>query len=852
MGTSISLQEELFLSQQWSELLQQATRDDQACTATNHASPGSLDGQSTTGFRLSSIEWQALLAVLECENPATAPNVSSTASKLCDRLQPSQLTCPLLSLAVHAYAWWAEGINDDAMRAKLNALVELTAAAQALRDDKKDVDESPPKASSSSQSRRQRVLGALRKRVKHEDAPPADMHGVSIFDHSVILFKDILNLRLNSDHIANNNEERSVQRSLDTLRSSTVEQPVVAVALALLLALYCVLYPSPTHAVEGVSYLRRLVDVMDGKLKSRKTEDSVKRTPLLTLCPCIRHVDTALTRRQYELDVQQCITDDGISLNCALSNSAPAKTTVDLASMTPETRWAWIRSTYVGQQHVWTVLETHFLSADLLDTEKPTVIVLFGPSGFGKSEMAKRVASAIHAFTVDELESSGKLIHIHMPSFCTKDSIYSLVDPPAAHVGDGILLSALRVHPDAVVVLDEFEKSTAEAVQHIWLSAFQKNGVLRSLKHADRSVSTKRTTFILTCNIAADAISSRSDAYIGASTEHQEAVRQLLETLCRETCRQTLSDPFINRVDYFLPFMPYTRTEQEQFVCMSLKKLFASQAGKHRVLHATPRCVQSMVEELRTFHAATIEEILRPLLVQMVSEGFTNGVLTVKEHVLSTKRQYVLIPTFKRSIPHDTGTPTWESIPGGEICLQQWGDVSACVTAQATPASKKDIMAKTGNSTATLMGSSTSIPTLQPVSTYSVESGLRQIHLDTQTAREMVLERDLAAAKELLREKDVQIATLKETITLLEKLLALAMMAVFSCCTVLAVVIGLKLTLLLIAAITFTAVVLMKLPLGLVLRALKAFAMLCPYHSGLLLAFILVWVHRALISAASC
>lgn len=341
------------------------------------------------------------------------------------------------------------------------------------------------------------------------------------------------------------------------------------------------------------------------------------------------------------------------------------------------TAWDRYRAQYVGQDIIWNTLRTHFSTINTFDADKPTVILLFGPSGLGKSELAKCLTSALHNIPPDELEASGKLVHIHMPSFCTKDSIYSLVDPPAAHVGDGILLSALIHHPDAVVVLDEFEKTTTSAVQHLWLSAFQKQGVLRSLKVASRSVKTTKTTFVLTCNLASDSILKQSKRYLEqVNEEGKEVLRQQFIKECRQACRELLGDPFVNRVDFFFPVLPYSMQERETFILQLLMRVLYSQRKKGRFVAPSVTCVRAFSrEQLTTFHGSKVEEIVRQRMMAMVHHGWTHGVLTAVKGIRKAEWDYVLVPvkTFSTTVNESLSTSSlfqskWSRDPTEEGC----------------------------------------------------------------------------------------------------------------------------------------------------------------------------------------
>ncbi|CCW68056.1 unnamed protein product [Phytomonas sp. Hart1] len=726
------------------------------------------------------------------------------------------------------------------------------------------------------------------------------------FRDLVCLFGGLLERRIGSDfspdgqnlttsdmyrpiHHFHEKEEAVLLQSLMDLKS---DRPVARVALSLSLAIYAIMYPLPTYAKEGIQQLRLLESAL--QVHREKQRRTASNRPFADKAvekftddfPSVGHLEDALLRRQYDLDARECLSSVGRDLENSLvlrrqareaadskvlsENSNNLSSSLPFNNMNLAERWEYCKSQYIGQRHVWDTLKVHFLSAGVFDVNKPTVKIFFGPSGYGKSELAKQIASAIHGIPVQNLESSGKLIYLHMPSFCTKDSIYSLVDPPAAHVGDGILLSALLQHPDAVVVLDEFEKSTTEAVQHIWLSAFQKNGVLRSLKRADRSVSTVRTTFILTCNIASETIEARRALYLGLSLSDQAIAREAFVEVCKGFCRGTLGDPFVNRVDYFFPFVPYTDAEREQFVLLLLERLLSAQAGKGRVLHPTPRAVRAITASLETFHGETVEAALRPPLLHMAQRGYREAVLTVAERIAPGPLSFILIPCHALANRKEEGEEegegweaglTWASLPTGPACLAAWhraatgeGAVAQPVRVKTPPIASTQVpfQLRTIAETPTEGRNWPSVALPGPAVGSGTTTIVRSLEAG-EVVYQMDFEKVQALQVELNNVKDVLLATEKELefykkkTVLLEKLLGVVLLALGCCLSVLYVIIGLKLTLFLVLSTGFIAFGLLGLPLRLIYDAARAlFNTLGPFKSAVLLAFILLWGSRAL------
>lgn len=937
MGSSLSRQEELFLRRQWSSLLEAAIAADTEAMEAD-ASSGATAGSSSTrstrnakaGFSLSFQEWQAFLAALERRGAATA--ATSAPSDVCATLTAAQLHVPAVALMVHLCVWWGGAIATDVLADRVDRLLQLVAGLTHGRESPPASAEEEPVSGGTPEGRRARLARFVKQRVAHlgkaRGAGSSDTAAAAAFgekdqqQHQQLMQLDVFaDMTVLTQHLLQQEglpagDGCGVAGPIGTDAAALVElydekigdpgalkqRPVLAVVMVTVLAVYaCKARGQPQLAARSIAHLAALGEMMmsaappavpsdsSAKMSSRAAAAAAATqpaSPLAVMWPLMGELEVSLVHRQHEADARRSAGSDGDDLRATLRLMRENRAVLPRderasVSRSPDARWADGASQYVGQRPIWAALRSHFLSASIFDADKSTVLIFFGPSGYGKSELARRVASVLHGVPMAELEGSGKLVYIHMPSFCTKDSIYSLVDPPAAHVGSGILLSALMKHPDAVVVLDEFEKGTAEAINNLWLSAFQKNGVLRSLKEASRSVSTVRATFILTCNIAADSITAREGLYLGATPADQEKIRGLFEKQCKDVCRDTMGEPFVNRVDAFFPFMPYTRVERRQFVCLLLERLLTSQAEKGRHLYATPGFVDAMVERLRTFHAATLEDAVRTQVLCMARAGWTTGVLTVERHVAGSGGGVpVLLPAHASELLSTTAraggddaesgrksllVEAWESLPGGSTSLALWAASSAAPDA-APPASTAATVLDAPHVTTPLLASahvdvaataaaSSLAPLTAPHRSTPAPAELEKEHayaVDTERVTE--LEKELAMTRELVRQRDLEIVTLKEKVLLLQKALALLLVSLLSCLCLMALVIGLKLTLIFALAVVGCLVLVLGVPLSVLLDAVRGlFYLLGPYKAGGLAVLLLAWLARASRSAVpSC
>ena len=244
--------------------------------------------------------------------------------------------------------------------------------------------------------------------------------------------------------------------------------------------------------------------------------------------------------------------------------------------------------------------------------DKPMGCFLFsGPTGVGKTEVAKQLAQALGI----------SLQRFDMSEYMEPHAVARLIGAPPGYVGyeqGGLLTEAVNKHPHCVLLLDEIEK----AHRDIYNVLLQVMDAGRLTDNTGRSADFRNTIIIMTTNAGAEALSRPTFGF----TSQRERGDEMADI------KKQFTPEFRNRLDAVVPFAPLSGDMVDKVVDKFLAQLAAQLAEKKVQAAFGDTLRQHLAQKgfdpqmgARPLHRVIQEVVRKPLADELLFGRLTEG-----------------------------------------------------------------------------------------------------------------------------------------------------------------------------------------------------------------------------------
>ncbi|MCT4633090.1 MAG: ATP-dependent Clp protease ATP-binding subunit [Firmicutes bacterium] len=243
--------------------------------------------------------------------------------------------------------------------------------------------------------------------------------------------------------------------------------------------------------------------------------------------------------------------------------------------------------------------------------KKPSSFIFVGPTGVGKTELVKSIASELFG-------SEDAMIRIDMSEYMEKHTVSKLIGAPPGYVGydqGGQLTEKIRRRPYSVILLDEIEKAHSDIF----------NMLLQILDDGRLTDSQGRTVFFENAIIIMTSNAGSTDKT--KSIGFGNSPREEMSNKANQKLREIFRPEFLNRIDEIVVFDHLTKNDLSEIVDLMIEEVNSESEDKAVSVSIDDLAKEFLIEKGydQKYGARPMRRVIQKYIEDEIAEEFLKG-----------------------------------------------------------------------------------------------------------------------------------------------------------------------------------------------------------------------------------